>query len=157
MLDVFEARFNQLTPKARRMFMEGKITLGQAYKFSTQRREFGKRKLEDLADRHLTHHTELLGHLPYINYPLHSLEDLLNELARHPRAIARAIARGELTLVQARFARERSLGGKRLTDLMAHNAEDRITAPITRPVHKAPRDRITLRRPAARITPRARR
>ena len=148
----FQIRFAQLTKKAKHLFMEGKLTLGQAHQFSTMRHRFRKMQLEDLTRRHASHHEELLVAFPHLNYRLDSIEELMRELSQHSRAVLRAITCGQLTLLQARYARERSFGRKHLAEFMALNAMDRITTPLARPAHKAPRDRIPLRRPASHTT-----
>ena len=149
MMTEFKLRFGQLTKKARVMFMEGNITFGQAHQFSTARHRFRKVQLNDLTRRHIDHHTEILNSLPFITYSIQSVDDLMHEISRLPRAIQHAIMSGQLTLVQARYARERSLGRKDIAALTSRNATDLITAPVTRPVRKAPRDLVPLRRPSS--------
>jgi hypothetical protein len=149
MMTEFKTRFAVLKAKPRQWFMDGKITFGQAYQFSTKPHRFRKIQLHVLAARHIEHHSELLAIIQHIDYPTRSVDDLMNEFARFPRAIQRAIADGQMTLVQARYARERSFGRKEIAGLTSRNVMDRITSPIKRPVHKAPRDLIPLRRPSS--------
>lgn len=93
-----------ISARSKRNFLAGKITLSEAQKVSSDPRVVAKQFFLRADQLHLKRHSVLERAHPQIMTPHDKMKDFVTEIDRMPEHIALSFMRGEITLVQARFA-----------------------------------------------------
>ncbi len=157
-LEQIEAQMKQLKPKARKLFLEGKITLVEAQQFSVRSRTENQRLSMRVEQLHKKRHEDLLrehegvpSEHDEIAAVYTSVDKLVYALFLLPAHITKSVISGQITLVQARYASHHKMGRKKLTALHCVN---KPTVPHREIKHKLGTEH-SLRDPV-RVRPRSR-
>lgn len=115
-------QFSTLKHTSRKFFLEGKITLDEAMKFSELSRSEYKRAKSRLHQLHLKRHALLVAYREgMIDVPVASISALGDELDAMPRHIVDSVLSGSITLIQARYAARQQFGKKSVKELCRVN------------------------------------
>ncbi len=147
----FRESFCGLKGKAKKFFLDGKITFLEASEFSMLPRSEHTRIKTKLMRQHLKRHDQMIRVHTGIDLPAETIDGLLSELETMPAHISRSVMAGKITIIQARHAARLKLGGKPVKKICFGNMPpkflDRPRVPssessVRAPVRVRPRNRF---------------
>ncbi len=121
MLMKFYEGFHALRPKGKKLFLAGHVTFSEAQQFSAFSKPEKKRAKTQLHQMHLRRHSPILREHENIGEPVESIYAFGEELDAMPVHISHQVLEGSMTLIQARFAKQRQFGKKPVMELCRAN------------------------------------